>query len=164
MISQLLEDMLTRNHMKAVALLRDIKQSYLQIEITEENSDTSYVNWLSDLENNQIINDQIIICTSVYWLHFKRFSDNKNLAKHPQYNVGEKINTKIIKKSKDNMFIDNLTCNNDNGEQLLLIKKKKKKIKILANDGFKLCKWHPNSLNLEKSVIYETIDSITTSS
>ena len=39
------------------------------------------------------------------------------------------------------MFIDNLTCNNNNGEQLLLIKKKKKKkkIKILSNDGFKLC-------------------------
>ena len=115
--------------MKPVAVLRDIKQLYLQIEITEENSDASYVNWLNDLENNPIINDQIIICTSVYWLHFKRFSDNKNLAKHPQYNVGEKINTKIIKKSKDNMFIDNLTCNNNNGEQLLLIKKKKKKKK-----------------------------------
>lgn len=66
MISQVLEDMLTRNHMKPVAVLRDIKQLYLQIEITEENSDASYVNWLNDLENNPIINDQIIICTSAY--------------------------------------------------------------------------------------------------
>ena len=64
MISQVLEDMLT--HMKPVAVLRDIKQLYLQIEITEENSDASYVNWLNDLENNPIINDQIIICTSAY--------------------------------------------------------------------------------------------------
>ena len=66
MISQILEDMLTPNHIKPVALLRDIKQSYLQIGITEENSDASNVNWLNDLENNQIINYQIIICTSFY--------------------------------------------------------------------------------------------------
>ena len=42
------------------------------------------------------------------------------------------------------MFIDNLTCSSDNGEEPLLIKKKKKRkkklIKILANDGLKLCK------------------------
>lgn len=42
-ISQLLEYIRTRNHMKSVALLRDIKQAYLQRKIRGEDSDTSDV-------------------------------------------------------------------------------------------------------------------------
>ena len=41
--------------MKSVALLRDIKQAYLQRKIRGEDSDTSDVHWLNDLEKNPII-------------------------------------------------------------------------------------------------------------
>ena len=41
--------------MKSVALLKDIKQAYLQRKIRGEYSDVSHVHWLSDLEKNQII-------------------------------------------------------------------------------------------------------------
>lgn len=39
--------------MKSVALLRDIKQAYLQRKIRGEDSDASHVHWLNDLEKNQ---------------------------------------------------------------------------------------------------------------
>ena len=50
--------MLTRNHMKSVALLRDIKQAYLQTKIGGEDSDAFHVHWLNDLEKNQITTKQ----------------------------------------------------------------------------------------------------------
>ena len=50
--------MLTRNHMKSVALLRDIKQTYLQTKIGGEDSDAFHVHWLNDLEKNQITTKQ----------------------------------------------------------------------------------------------------------
>ena len=46
---------------------------------------------------------------------------------------GRKLTPKSLQKSKDNMFIDNLTCSSDNGEEPLLIKKKKKKKKKKIN-------------------------------
>jgi hypothetical protein len=65
-----------------------------------------------------------------------------------------------VVKEKENLFVDDLTSGGDNEEEAMLIKETA--IKVFADGGFTLHKWHSNNTNLELPSRQETNDLTTT--
>ena len=137
-------NVLIRCHLKPVALTGDLKQTFPQIRINEDDWGSLRFHWIKDRE---ILETVVLRFTRLmFGLSLSPFVLEGTIKHHSErYEKGQ---PETVMDLKQNMYVDGVIEEGDNMESA---KKFKEKIaKMFNGAGFKLHKWHSNVAELEE--------------
>ena len=137
-------NVLIRCRLKPVALIGDLKQTFPQIRINEDDRGSLRFHWIKDRE---ILETVVLRFTRLmFGLSLSPFVLEGTIKHHSErYEKGQ---PETVMDLKQNMYVDGVIEGGDNMESA---KKFKEKIAKMFNEaGFKLHKWHSNVAELEE--------------
>ena len=136
-------DILTIIRFKPILLTGDIKQAFLQIFIRESERDVLRFIWVDDLESR--VKTIYRVTRVLFGLGSSPFLLNGTLQQHfERYKYSHE---NCIKELSDGIYVDDIHIGGNNVAEVKEMKETA--IKIFADGGFELHKWHCNSWKLD---------------
>ncbi len=147
-LNPLLYSILIRFRENKVALVADIEQAFLNVEVNEKDRDCLRFLWVNDILNDD---REVIIyrfCRVVFGLNSSPFLLNATLRHHvSKYND---LDPEFVLKVLESFYVDDLVSGEKSEEQALELYQKTKC--RMAEGGFNLRKWLTNSKTLSEKI------------
>ena len=135
-LQNLIWSVLTRNHLRPIALTGDLKQAFLQIRIRQPDRDVLRFHWIKDRETQEV--EVLRFTRALFGLGQSPFILGGTIEYHlDQY---KEKDPELVEEIHRNLYVDDII---GGGESVSEVKEfKRGAIQVFGGATFELHKWH----------------------